>query len=274
MSERHEADPGDAGAAADHRRVGRGVVRGLERRHGDEPPAVEAAGHRVDRGDLQRGLLVERRQQPRQSFREHRLPDPGRAGHREVVASGRGELEGGTGRVLAADVGEVGHCRRPATAARRRRRCRRARRRGRRRRGRAPPRRRGCARRPPRGRGRARPPARWPAARRSAGHRPQRAASAATSAPRTARTRPSSPSSPTTTSSATASRGTCPVAASRARAIARSSVGPRLGSSAGESPTVFFGRGHSRRLLSTADRHRSRASPTQLVGHPDDAEAD
>ena len=67
-------------------------------------PATEWIG-----GDLQRGLRVERRQQPRQPLGEHRLPDPRQPGHGQVVTAGGGELQRRPGVVLAAHVGEVGH---------------------------------------------------------------------------------------------------------------------------------------------------------------------
>ena len=97
-------------AAADDR-GGRGaVMRRAKRRPRDERLAVvHEAGDRVDPRDLERGVGVERRQDPRQAAREHRLPRAGRAAEEDVVPARGRQLERAPGAFLAAHVGEVGH---------------------------------------------------------------------------------------------------------------------------------------------------------------------
>ena len=62
--------------------------------------------------DLERAIVVERRQDPGQPPREHGLPDPGWPGEQEVVASRRGDLEHPARAFLAAYVRELGERRR------------------------------------------------------------------------------------------------------------------------------------------------------------------
>ena len=53
----------------------------------------------------------ERREQPDQTFGQHRLARPGRPDHEEVVPPRRGDLDGAAAEGLAPHVGEVGRCR-------------------------------------------------------------------------------------------------------------------------------------------------------------------
>jgi len=83
--------------------------------------AVHEPGDRVDPGHLERRVGLQRREDPRQPAREHRLSRPGRPAEKDVVSARSGELEGAARAFLAANVGEVG-CRRRAVAVRRRQR--------------------------------------------------------------------------------------------------------------------------------------------------------
>ncbi len=96
-------------AAADQGRVRDGVVRRAERpvRH-QARVGRQQARHRVDRRDLQRLVERQRRQEPRQAPRQHRLARAGRPDHQQVVAAGGGDLERPPGQVLAVHVAEVG----------------------------------------------------------------------------------------------------------------------------------------------------------------------
>ena len=85
-------------------------MRRAKRRHANEPRAGQQhAADRVDARHLERGLVVEERQDPGQPAREHRLPRAGRPGEQEVVPSRRGDLERPARPLLAAHVGEVGN---------------------------------------------------------------------------------------------------------------------------------------------------------------------
>ena len=98
-----------AGPAADDRRRRCAVVRRAEGRERDQRPArLERPRDRVDARHLQRLFVRERRQDPRQPPREHRLARAGRSREQEVVTTRGGELERAPGALLAADVGEVG----------------------------------------------------------------------------------------------------------------------------------------------------------------------
>ena len=109
-------------AAADDRGGGGAVVRRAERRPRDERcVAVHETGDRVDPRHLERGVGVERRQDPRQAARKHRLPRAGRAAEEDVVPARGGQLERAPGAFLPADVREVGR-RAGAVAVRRKRR--------------------------------------------------------------------------------------------------------------------------------------------------------
>src|SRR5579885_441482 len=87
-----------------------GMMRRSERRDPDEPgPARKRSGDRVDAGDLERGGVVERRQDAREAAGEHRLARPGRPDEEQVVGTGCGDLEGAAGPLLTAHVGQVGN---------------------------------------------------------------------------------------------------------------------------------------------------------------------
>ena len=107
------ASPGpDAGPAADDRGRRRRVVRRAER-----AACARAAlrrqepGDGVDPRDLERRVGAERRQDPGQPPREHRLARARRPGEQQVVPAGGGDLERAPRPLLAAHVGEVRHAR-------------------------------------------------------------------------------------------------------------------------------------------------------------------
>ena len=82
---------------------GRHKRRALDQRRA----ARQQACHRVDRRHLQRFGFRQRRQQPRKALRQHRFADTGRAGHHQVMGTGRGDLDCEPGLRLAHHVGEV-----------------------------------------------------------------------------------------------------------------------------------------------------------------------
>ena len=95
-------------AAADQAGDRDGVVRGAERPDPDEAGVrAEEPGGREHLGDLERLVLLKRRQQTGEAPGQHRLAGAGRAGEEQVVGAGGGDLEGPAGLVLAADVGQV-----------------------------------------------------------------------------------------------------------------------------------------------------------------------
>ena len=109
-------------AAADDRRGRGAVMRRAERRPRDERMlAVHEPGDRVDPRHLEGGVGIERRQDPRQPAREHRLPRPGRAAEEDVVPARRRQLERAPGALLPADVREVGRRRRAVSVRHQRR---------------------------------------------------------------------------------------------------------------------------------------------------------
>ncbi len=106
-------------AAADEGRVRGGVVGCPEGPLSDE--AVDRSG--AGDGGHDRGLpglvVVERRQDPRDRPRQHRLARPGRPDQHEPVASGQGDLEGPACLEEAAHVRQVGRlAARPRAAGR------------------------------------------------------------------------------------------------------------------------------------------------------------
>ncbi|MBA3620181.1 MAG: hypothetical protein H0W56_11450, partial [Acidothermales bacterium] len=108
MGKRGGSGLGYSAAAADDRGGGRGVVRVLERRPNDERAARrQAPGDGVDGGDLERGVEVQRRQQPRHPLGQHRLAAPGRTEQQCVVAACRSDLDRGTTQRLPRDVEHV-----------------------------------------------------------------------------------------------------------------------------------------------------------------------
>ena len=109
-------------ASADDRGGGGAVVRRAKGRARDERLlVVHEAGDRVDSCHLECGGRVERRQDPRQPPREHRLPRAGWASQEEVVSACGPELERPPRSLLTMDVGEIGSLSR-ALAVRRERR--------------------------------------------------------------------------------------------------------------------------------------------------------
>ena len=94
-------------AAADQRRHARGMVRGAERTAVGQRAALYLAGDRSDHGDFEQFRWRQRRQNGRQSCRQHRFSRAGRSDHQEIVAAGGGDFERALGAFLALDVGEV-----------------------------------------------------------------------------------------------------------------------------------------------------------------------
>src|SRR5207247_4126227 len=94
--------------AADDRRCRRAVMRRAKRRVADQwMVRIDEACDRVDAGDLECLLLLERRQDPRQSPGEHRLSGARRPTEQQIVTAGRRQLECTPSTLLAADVGEI-----------------------------------------------------------------------------------------------------------------------------------------------------------------------
>jgi hypothetical protein len=94
-------------AAADERRH-----RGRMMRRAEGPPvrqgAVrELARDRLDHRDLEQLARRERRQDRGQPLRQHRLAGARRAAHQQVVAPGRGDLQGALRALLALDVLQI-----------------------------------------------------------------------------------------------------------------------------------------------------------------------
>ncbi len=259
MGERDRAGPGQVRPAADQRRDRRGVVRRLQRCAADQPGRLaQRAGHRVHRADLERGGVVERRQQAGQPLGEHRLARAGRALQEHVVPARGRDLDGALGERLPRDVAQV-----RAASSRRRPAARRAR---------AAAAGRRCAPRSPRaGRRRsARPcPARAP---------PRRRSPAATTTRRDAGRRAAPPPTAAPRAPAAAARparvrrarrcgrarpdGSGPWSPSSATAIARSKREPDLRRSAGSSATVARRFGHSAPAL-----HDRRPDPVAGFQH-------
>ena len=233
------------GPAADQRRHRRRVVRRLERRAGDQRRARrQGAGDRVDGGDLERRLLVQRRQQPRQPLGEHRLARaradrPGTGGARRrrrprPRAAPTPARPRRRGRGPAAAAGTAA-ARRAAASTRDRR---------------------GAsthlgqrARRPaPRCPRRARPRRRWRPARRPGRDRRAPRPAPPAALPRMRTDRAVEPQFAEQHQLVDRLRaGTVPAAASTATASARSKPLPCLGIDAGESPMVIAGAGEAPR---------------------------
>ena len=94
-------------AAARERRHAGAVVRVPERPPPADASALEFAGHRGDQADLQRLPRGQRRQDAGEPLGEHGLAGARRTDHQQVVAAGRGDLQGPLGRLLTLDIGEV-----------------------------------------------------------------------------------------------------------------------------------------------------------------------
>ncbi len=109
VRERHLARA-RARAAADDSRSRGAVVRRAERRHGDErAPGREEPATEWMRVTSSASCPGQRRKDPRQAPREHRLARARRAGEQQVVRARSGDLEGAASPLLPADVGEVRH---------------------------------------------------------------------------------------------------------------------------------------------------------------------
>ena len=101
------ARPDEPAASPDQCRGGCRVVRRLERRAGGECASHRDARQRAHTTHLERLLGRERRQEPRQSRREHRLARAGRPEQKDVVPT-RGCYQHRLDRVVVADhIGEV-----------------------------------------------------------------------------------------------------------------------------------------------------------------------
>ena len=83
------------------------MVRVLEGRADDERLVAQPAGDRVDRGDLERLLQRQRRQDARQPLRQHRLPGARRPEQEQMVPTGGGDLHRCPPHRLTTDVQEV-----------------------------------------------------------------------------------------------------------------------------------------------------------------------
>ena len=95
-------------SAADERRVGDCVVRRAKRTDGQQPCAwAEEAGDRVNRRRLERFRERQRRQDPRDPTRHHRLACAGRTDQQQIVSARGRDLERTPSEQLAADVGEI-----------------------------------------------------------------------------------------------------------------------------------------------------------------------
>ncbi len=100
----------DARTATDDGGGRRAVMRRAERRLLDQCVlGRQQAGDRVDARHFERGLRIERRKDPGQPPREHRLPRARRAREQQVVASSGGDLERAARSLLPAHVCEVGN---------------------------------------------------------------------------------------------------------------------------------------------------------------------
>jgi hypothetical protein len=104
MRPRCGAGPRDAAAAADDRGRCRGVVRTFEGRAPFETAAGSLAPQGVDRRNLHGVLISQVREDPRKSFRQHRLARPGRPHHHQVVCSRRRDLDSKPGVCLPRNI--------------------------------------------------------------------------------------------------------------------------------------------------------------------------
>src|SRR6516164_6093021 len=94
------------------------MVRSPKGAGGDEsPPGRQVPRHAVNPGNFDGLVARERRQNSRQSTREHRFPRSRGAEEKNVVSAGGGNLEGTPGVRVSPDVGEIhigrarrGHC--------------------------------------------------------------------------------------------------------------------------------------------------------------------
>lgn len=94
--------------SADQSRHRRRMMRGTERAFGNQPPVAQQSGDRMNHADFQNFLGGHRRQQPRQTRRQHRFPRPRRTDHQQVVSARRGDFGGALGVFLPLDFPQVG----------------------------------------------------------------------------------------------------------------------------------------------------------------------
>ena len=107
MRQRHLAGLGAQAAAGQGGHAGR-VVRRAKRALAGQGAPGDQPGHRVDHGGLQQLLRGQGRQQARRTLGHHRLARPRRPDEQQVVAPGRGDLQGPLGAFLALHVAQVG----------------------------------------------------------------------------------------------------------------------------------------------------------------------
>lgn len=100
-------------AAANHGRIGNGVVRRSEGPPPDQASDRRGPGDRGDDGGHPGLLIVEGRQQSRDGPRKERLARSGRTDHYQAVAAGKGYLQCAPGLQLTPNLGQV----RPASRA-------------------------------------------------------------------------------------------------------------------------------------------------------------
>src|SRR6266576_5509369 len=95
-------------SAPDDRSGRRAVMRGAKRRVADERMVwIDETRDGMDPGDLERLLLLERRQDSRQPAGEHGLARAGWAAEQQVVTARGRQLECTASSFLAANVGEI-----------------------------------------------------------------------------------------------------------------------------------------------------------------------
>src|SRR4051812_19187987 len=83
------------------------MMRVAERPLAQQAAAAQPAGNGLDHAQLQRLSRLERRQDARQSRRQHRFPGTGWADQQQVVAGGGGDLQRPLGGLLTLDVAQV-----------------------------------------------------------------------------------------------------------------------------------------------------------------------
>ena len=108
MGQRDGPGRRDARATADQGGNRRRVVRGAERRAGEQRTAGrQPTEQRVDRADRQCLVIGQVGKQTGQSLGEHRLADPGWTGEQQVVTARRGDLHRMPRLTLAHHIGQI-----------------------------------------------------------------------------------------------------------------------------------------------------------------------
>lgn len=108
MGQRHRARAGQAAAAADQGGDRAGMVRSHERGgQRQRPGGRQPAGHRPDRGQLQRLVGAQLGQQADQPLGQHRLAGAGRPDQHQVVPAGRRDLQSQPAVVLPDHVQQI-----------------------------------------------------------------------------------------------------------------------------------------------------------------------